>query len=139
MEGVDHVRRTLAALEPLDMDNLTVHTLAIKHSSRLNERLGEYPLPNDEDAAAMLDLCHDFAQGRGMRPYNMYRQKYMRGNLENVGYALPGTECIYNIDMMEETHDIVAMGAGAVSKKMHYEENRHECRIRKVYRTMFPR
>ena len=50
----------------------------------------------------------------------------MRGNLENVGYALPGTECVYNIDMMEETHYIVAMGAGAVSKRMYYAENRHE-------------
>ncbi len=125
-ETPGHVERTLAALAPLDMDNLTVHTLAIKHSSRLNEKLGEYPLPSDAEATAMLDLCHDFAQGRGMQPYYMYRQKYMRGNLENVGYALPGTECIYNIDMMEETHDIVAMGAGAVSKRMYYEENRHE-------------
>jgi oxygen-independent coproporphyrinogen-3 oxidase len=125
-EGLAHVERTLSALSPLDMDNLTVHTLAIKHSSRLNEKLTEYPLPSDADASAMLDLCHDFAQGRGMRPYYMYRQKYMRGNLENVGYALPGTECVYNIDMMEETHDIVAMGAGAVSKRMYYGENRHE-------------
>ena len=125
-EGIPHVERTLAALAPLGMDNLTVHTLAIKHSSRLNERLADYPLPTDEEATQMLDLAHAFATDRGMRPYYMYRQKYMRGNLENVGYALPGAECVYNIDMMEETHDIVALGAGAVSKRMFFEQNRHE-------------
>jgi coproporphyrinogen dehydrogenase HemZ len=125
-EGMEQVRSTLAALEPLDMDNLTVHTLAIKHSSRLNERLADYPLPDDATASAMLDMAQEFAVKKGMRPYYMYRQKYMAGNLENVGYALPGAECVYNIDMMEETHDIVALGAGAVSKRMYYEQTRHE-------------
>jgi coproporphyrinogen dehydrogenase HemZ len=120
------VAETLEALAPFDMDNLTVHTLAIKHSSRLNERLADYPLPGDKAAAGMLDLAQRFAEGRGMRPYYMYRQKYMAGNLENVGYALPGAACVYNIDMMEETHDIVALGAGAVSKRMYYAETRHE-------------
>lgn len=125
-EGADQVRNTLDALAPLDMDNLTVHTLAIKHSSRLNEQLANYPLPDAAAASAMLDMAQEFAVKKGMRPYYMYRQKYMAGNLENVGYALPGAECVYNIDMMEETHDIVALGAGAVSKRMFYEETRHE-------------
>lgn len=125
-EGLGDVRHTLGALSKLDMDNLTVHTLAIKHSSRLNERLAEYPLPGAEEAAAMLEAAQAFAADRGMRPYYMYRQKYMAGNLENVGYALPGAECVYNVDMMEETHDIVALGAGAVSKRMFFDENRHE-------------
>ncbi len=125
-EAADDMASTLEALAPLDMDNLTVHTLAIKHSSRLNERLGEYPLPTDEEVARMVELAHAFAAGRGMEPYYMYRQKYMTGNLENVGYALPGTACVYNIDMMEETHDIIALGAGAVSKRMFYEQTRHE-------------
>jgi coproporphyrinogen dehydrogenase HemZ len=125
-EGVEQMEHTLDALEPLDMDNLTVHTLAIKHSSRLNERLADYPLPDSVTASAMLDRMQEFAEKKGMRPYYMYRQKYMAGNLENVGYALPGAECLYNIDMMEETHDIVALGAGAVSKRMFYEETRHE-------------
>ncbi len=118
--------RTLTALQGLDMDNLTVHTLAIKHSSRLNERLADYPLPDDDEAARMLERCHAFARERGMEPYYMYRQKYMRGNLENVGYALPGAACVYNVDMMEETHNIVALGAGAVSKRMFYAQTRHE-------------
>jgi oxygen-independent coproporphyrinogen-3 oxidase len=125
-EGPGDMAATLEALAPLGMDDLTVHTLAIKHSSRLNERLEEYPLPDAAAASEMLDLAQASAIRRGMRPYYMYRQKYMAGNLENVGYALPGAECLYNIDMMEETHDIVALGAGAVSKRMFYEETRHE-------------
>ena len=44
--------------------------------------------------------------------------KYMTGNLENIGYARPGTECIYNIDIMEETCSILAFGAGAISKRV---------------------
>ena len=61
-----------------------------------------------------------------MRPYYMYRQKYMRGNLENVGYALPGQECIYNIDMMEDTTSIMAHGAGAMTKCIYDAERRVE-------------
>ena len=51
-----------------------------------------------------------------MRAYYMYRQKYMSGNLENIGYAIPGKECVYNIDMMEDQTTVLAIGAGAVSK-----------------------
>ena len=54
-----------------------------------------------------------------MQPYYMYRQKYMQGNLENVGYAKPGTECVYNIDMMEETVSILSHGAGAMTKRVY--------------------
>ena len=52
----------------------------------------------------------------GMRPYYMYRQKFMRGNLENVGYTLPNFASIYNIDIMEEQTSILALGAGAITK-----------------------
>ena len=58
------------------------------------------------------------AGARGMAPYYLYRQKYMAGNLENVGYALPGHECLYNVDMMEETAHVLAVGAGAISKRV---------------------
>ena len=66
------------------------------------------------------------ARALGMRPYYMYRQKYMRGNLENVGYALPGLECVYNIDMMEDTTSIMAHGAGAMTKCVYDAERRVE-------------
>ena len=53
---------------------------------------------------------------RGLYPYYMYRQKNIAGNFENVGYALPGKECLYNILIMEEVQSILAVGAGASTK-----------------------
>ena len=58
------------------------------------------------------------AEETGMLPYYMYRQKYMAGNMENVGYAKPGSICIYNIDMMEDSLSIIAHGAGAMNKRI---------------------
>ncbi|MGN0799162.1 MAG: coproporphyrinogen dehydrogenase HemZ [Christensenellales bacterium] len=125
-ETADDMRRTLGEIEKLAPENLTVHTLALKRSSRLVEKLDEYPLPEAETAETMVRLGAESARTLGMRPYYMYRQKYMRGNLENVGYALPGKECIYNIDMMEDTTSIMAHGAGAMTKCIYDAERRVE-------------
>ena len=38
------------------------------------------------------------------------------GNLENVGYARPGKEGLYNVLIMDERHSILATGAGASTK-----------------------
>ena len=54
--------------------------------------------------------------GEGYFPYYLYRQKYMVGNLENVGYARPGKACLYNIGNMEEVASVLALGAGAITK-----------------------
>lgn len=118
-EDVEDFTRTLEAVRQFDPENLTVHTLAIKHSSRLKARLGEYPLPDGAAVEEMVRLGGEAARQMGMRPYYMYRQKYMQGNLENVGYAKPGTECVYNIDMMEETVSILSHGAGAMTKRVY--------------------
>ena len=111
--------RTLEAIRGFDPENLTVHTLAIKHSSRLKARLEEYPLPGGAAVEEMVRMGAEAARQIGMEPYYMYRQKYMQGNLENVGYAKPGTECVYNIDMMEETVSILSHGAGAMTKRVY--------------------
>ena len=101
------------ALRP---ESLTVHTLSIKRSSLLH--LWEAHLPDGAMVEDMVEAGRQEAANRGMRPYYLYRQKYMAGNLENVGYALPGHECVYNIDMMEETGHVFAAGAGAISKRV---------------------
>ncbi len=120
------MRNTLSAVVSLAPENITVHTLAIKRSSRLRACIEQYPLPDGETVERMTALGADAAAQMGMRPYYMYRQKYMRGNLENVGYALPGKECIYNVDMMEEPTSIMAHGAGAMSKRIFGGEHRVE-------------
>lgn len=118
-EGPLEFEDTLRQLEALRPDNLTVHTLAVKRSSRLKEKIETYPLPGPADAERMVELGMEYAKRMGMRPYYMYRQKYMRGNLENVGYAIPGQECVYNVDMMEETVSIMAHGAGSMTKRVY--------------------
>lgn len=127
-ENLSDVKHTLEEIKKLDPDNLTVHTLAIKRSSKLKGMLDEYSLPDADEAEAMVNAGMQAAADMGMKPYYMYRQKYMRGNLENVGYAKPGTECMYNIDMMEETVSIMAHGAGAMTKRIFDGE----CRVERI-------
>ena len=125
-ETVADMERTLFAVKELRPDNLTVHTLAIKRSSRLKERLEQYPLPSRKDVETMIDMGFAAAKEIGLWPYYMYRQKYQNGNLENVGYAADGKLCVYNVDMMEETTSILAHGAGAMTKRVFGSENRVE-------------
>ena len=108
----------------LKPESLTVHTLAIKRSSRMS--LEKHPLPDGEMTARMVEAGRDTARALGMQPYYLYKQKYMAGNLENTGYALPGHACLYNVDIMEETSHILAMGAGGISKRIFPEEGHIE-------------
>lgn len=123
-ETMDDFRRTLKAVSELAPDSLTVHTLARKHGSRLNE-FGFEPTEG-KIAGDMVAMAHAMARAMAMRPYYMYRQKYVAGNLENVAYARPGAESIYNIDIMEETTSVLAMGAGGISKRVFLKEGRIE-------------
>ena len=112
---------TLDAVRALGPDSLTVHTLAIKRSSRLHEQRYQQ---SEQDAARMVALGRQTAHEMGMRAYYLYRQKYMADNLENVGYAIPGRYCCYNIDNMEETASVLALGAGGISKCVMRQEER---------------
>ena len=125
-ETINDVGNTFERIYELAPNNLTVHTLAIKRSSALKSQLGNYKLAQAEEVERMVELGYATAQRLGLHPYYMYRQKYMSGNLENVGYAADGCDCIYNIDMMEDTTTIMAHGAGAMTKVMFDAERRVE-------------
>ena len=125
-ETPEDMERTCNAIAELQPENLTVHSLAIKRSSILKSKLGEFPLPTAEQAEEMTRIGAACAESIGMNPYYMYRQKYMTGNLENVGYSLPDSECVYNIDMMEETTSILSHGAGTMTKRVFEKQNRIE-------------
>ena len=112
-EDVANTMQRLAALQP---ENLTVHALALKRASHLKQRLSEFPLAQASEATAMWQETDRVAGELGMTPYYMYRQKQMVGNLENIGYALPGHQCVYNIQMIEERQTIIGLGVGAGSK-----------------------
>lgn len=115
-ENLDMFRQTLAWVRALAPESMTVHTLSIKRSSLLH--LWEAQLPDGDMVADMVRAGAEAARAQGMQPYYLYRQKYMAGNQENVGYALPGHACLYNVDMMEETAHVIALGAGAASKRL---------------------
>lgn len=102
--------------EVIDMapENITVHTLALKKGSRLTEN--PQALPTDTQVETMLDGAWAALRSASYSPYYLYRQKYMSGSFENVGWAKPGTESLYNIVMMEELHSVLALGGGAVTK-----------------------
>ncbi len=119
-EGVAEFAHTLDVVEDLAPESVTVHSLAIKRSSRLHEQLAVagdgYGQVAREGAAEMIATARARLTAKGWRPYYLYRQKYMAGNLENVGYAKPGKACLYNIGNMEETVSVLALGAGAITK-----------------------
>lgn len=115
-ENPDMMRQTMAEMRRLAPENLTIHTLAIKRSADLKRSMTNFEWPSAQEAEEMLKIGHSTAMDMGLIPYYMYRQKYMSGNLENIGYALPNKESLYNVDIMEEATNILALGAGGISK-----------------------
>ena len=118
-ETKEDVENTLEEIKKLGPDNLTVHSLAIKRAARLNTQKEEYAGMKSVNSESTMELTQDAAEEMGMKPYYLYRQKNMTGNMENVGYAKPGKEGIYNILIMEEMQTIVALGAGAITKAVY--------------------
>ena len=106
--------RSLDAVAALSPSNITVHTLALKKGADLFDNPRK--LPSQEAVAAMVDYANQTLAALGYRPYYLYRQKYMSGSFENVGWAKKSKDCLYNIYMMEEIHPIVSLGAGGMNK-----------------------
>ncbi len=101
-------------------ENITVHTFCVKKAAEILKQDGGVYSLRGGDAGKCVDYTQLKAIQEGYKPYYMYRQKNTVGNYENVGFALEGAECKYNIYMMEEVHSIFAAGAGAVSKMVDY-------------------
>ena len=101
----------VAALNPA---NITVHTLALKKGADLFEKREN--LPDHEAVARMVEYANSRLAALGYKPYYLYRQKYMSGSFENVGWSRDGLDCLYNIYMMEEVHTIISLGGGGMNK-----------------------
>lgn len=95
-------------------DNITVHTLSIKRGSDLKESNGD--TSSDEDVQKMIEYSYKALIDAGYKPYYLYKQKNMIGNLENIGYFREKPS-VFNIDSMEEFASIIACGANAISKR----------------------
>lgn len=118
MEDADKVQHTFREIEKLSPDSLTVHSLALKRAARLNIQKEKYESMKMENNSKLMELSEVYARKMNMAPYYLYRQKNMAGNQENVGYSRIGCEGIYNILMMGDKQNIIAMGAGATTKMM---------------------
>ena len=115
-EGKDEIETTIHAIEELNPDSLTVHSLALKRATRLNLFKDEYAPLSFNNSQEIMDIVDAGAKRMQMEPYYMYRQKNIAGNMENVGYARRGAFGIYNVLIMEEKQTILAAGSGAMSK-----------------------
>ncbi len=126
-EGLDAVSETLSKVRALAPENLTVHSLALKRKSRLYLEWEKYRNLSFENTREIMDAAYQAARGMGLSPYYLYRQKDMAGNLENVGFCAPGKEGWYNVLIMEELCDILALGAGAASKRVFAPKDIRRC------------
>ena len=106
--------RSLDAVAALNPANITVHTLALKKGADLFEKREN--LPTAQDVTRMVDYAGDTLRALGYKPYYLYRQKYMSGSFENVGWSRDSLDCLYNIYMMEEVHSILSLGGGGMNK-----------------------
>lgn len=126
-------RRSLEACLAFGTDNLTVHTLALKKGSRiLTEGLS---VPEPAAVAEMLDFAASALRSAGYGPYYLYRQKYMSGSFENIGWSRPGGACLYNIYIMSELCSILSFGAGGSTKMVEPADGR----IERAFNAKYPK
>ena len=113
-DSVEGFCRSLDAVAALEPANITVHTLALKKGADLFEKRAN--LPPAEEVTQMVAYANEKLRTLGYKPYYLYRQKYMSGSFENVGWSKDGADCLYNIYMMEEVHTIISLGGGGMNK-----------------------
>lgn len=115
-EGVPELKNSLHETEKLMPESLTVHTLSFKRASEMTRNKMRYKVADRTEVEQMMNEAEKWTASHGYHPYYLYRQKNILGNLENVGYSLPGMESLYNILIMEEQQTIIGLGCGAASK-----------------------
>lgn len=113
-ETVDMFKYSIDEVINLDPENITVHSMAVKRAASL--RFTDTELAKSKDMNEMLSYTQKRMEQTGRKPYYMYRQKNISGNLENVGYAKDGYMSTYNINIMEEKQTIIALGGGGSTK-----------------------
>ena len=132
-ESLASFENGIVSAAELGAESVTVHNLALKSAAALVTESEFFDLTEKNTAASMIDFAYNYLKGKGYAPYYMYRQSKSLGNLENVGYAKEGRECLYNVYMMDETHSVFAAGAGAVTKLRGSYNN-----IERVYNFKYP-
>ena len=130
-DSVEGFCRSLDQVTALNPANITVHTLALKKGADLFEHREN--LPSAEEVTQMVAYAEETLRALGYKPYYLYRQKYMSGSFENVGWSRDGLDCLYNIYMMEELHTILSLGGGGMNKV-----NLPDGRLERFHNPKFP-
>lgn len=115
-DTVSSFEKSLCKGVELDSESITIHTLSLKSGAYMATRESAFDSSPKKIVASMVDFSNKVLTEDGYHPYYMYRQGKSLGNLENVGWSKNGCECLYNVFMMDETHTVLAVGAGAVIK-----------------------
>ncbi|MCM1115167.1 MAG: coproporphyrinogen dehydrogenase HemZ [Clostridium sp.] len=118
----------------LGAESITVHTLALKSAAYMVTRDNTFDLTDRIVTSDMVDYSNQSLSAAGYYPYYMYRQSKSLGNLENVGWCKPDKDCLYNVYMMDETHSVLAVGAGAVTRL----KNQATGKIERIYNFKYP-
>jgi len=130
---------TIDKIISLDPTNITVHTFCVKKASDALKNNSEIYSISATDASKSVSYAQIKTKFAGYKPYYMYRQKNTVGNLENVGFSRDGHEGLYNIYMMEEIQTIFAVGAGAVTKLVDFNDvNSEKRRIVRIFNPKYP-
>ena len=130
----DSFKSTMEEILKLYPESVTVHSLSMKRASTLNTTGQHDEIIMGSEAAKMVNYSREVLSENGIMPYYMYRQSKTVGNLENVGYAKPGFEGLYNVYIMDETHTILACGASAVTKLKDKESKN----IKRIFNFKYP-
>ena len=133
-DTLDSFRNSVDSAISLGADSVTIHTLAKKSASYIVTDDKEYDLSDRLLTSSMVDYSYERLKSELYHPYYMYRQSKSLGNLENVGWAQDGRECLYNVFMMDETHSVFAVGAGAVTRLI----NQNTGYIERIYNYKYP-
>lgn len=129
----DGFSETLDGILSLSPESVTVHTLSMKRASNLSlQKRADYRIA--DEAVRMVQLTAARLPQQGYEPYYLYRQSRTVGNQENVGWAKPSYESLYNVYIMDETHTILGCGAGAVSKL----KRPHTDYLERIFNYKFP-
>lgn len=134
-DSLSGFQKSLDGMISLGASNITVHSLALKRSARLVNQGGDLELHSKgEETDAMMEYSVRRLTEEGYEPYYLYRQTRMAGNLENTGWARPGTMCRYNVYTMDESGTVIACGAGGVSKL----KDPYSGRLERIFNFKYP-
>lgn len=133
-DTLDSFKNSVDTAISLGAESVTVHTLALKSAAYMVTRENAYDISDKILTSNMVDYSNDKLKSNGYYPYYMYRQSKSLGNLENVGWCKDGLDCLYNVYMMDETHSVFAVGAGAVTRL----KNQQTGKIERIYNFKYP-